>query len=52
MRSDHHAQIVALKERVQVVSSKIDNVILLLRVSLVVVLEAVFFFCLMRVAPE
>lgn len=52
MRSDHHVQIVPLKEGVQVVWTEVDDVVLLLRVTIEVVSEAIFFFCFMRVTPE
>jgi hypothetical protein len=50
--TNHHAQVVSLEERVQVVGAEVHDVVLLLRVSHVVVLESVLFFCLVRVTPE
>jgi hypothetical protein len=50
--TNHHAQIVALEEGVQVVGTEVHNVILLLWVSHVVVLETVLLLCLVRVTPE
>ena len=52
MGTNHHAQVVPLEERVQVVWPKVHNIILLLWVSHVVVLEAILFLSLMRVTPE
>lgn len=52
MRPNHHTQVVSLEERVQIVGSEVDYVVLLLRVSDVVVLEALLFLALVGVAPE
>jgi len=52
VRSNHHAQVVALEERIQVVGTEIDDVVLLLGVAHVVVLESVLFLRLMGVAPQ
>jgi hypothetical protein len=52
MGSNHHAQVVALEEGVQVVGAKVHDVILLLWVSHVVMLEAVLLLSLVRVTPE
>lgn len=50
--SDHHVQVVALEEGVQVVGSKIDDVVLLLGVTVEVVCESVLLFSLVGVAPK
>jgi hypothetical protein len=50
--TNHHAQVVSLEERVQVVRTEVHDVVLLLRISHVVVLEAVLFLSLVRVTPE
>ena len=52
VRSNHHSKIVPLEEWVKVIWSKVDNVVLLLRISGIIVLEATFFFSFMRVAPK
>ena len=52
MRPDHHAQVVALEKRIDVIRSKVHDVVLLLRVSREVVLKSIFLFSLMRVTPE
>ena len=52
MGTNHHAQVVALEETIQVVWAEVDDVILLLWVSHVVMLEAILLLCLMRVRPE
>ena len=52
MRSNHHVKIVSLKERVQIVNTKIHNIILFLRISNVVMLESCNIITLMRVTPE
>lgn len=52
MGSDHHGHAVSLEESVQVVSSEEHNVVLLLRVSYKVVLEAVLLLSLVRIRPH
>jgi len=52
MRSDHHAQVISFEEWVQVVRAEIDNIVYFLRITIVVVLESSFFFCLMRITPQ
>jgi hypothetical protein len=52
MGTNHHAQVVSLEERVQVIRAEVHDVVLLLRVSHIVVLEAVLFLSLVRVTPE
>jgi len=52
VRSDHHAQVVSLQELVQVVGSKVNDVVLLLRISGEVVLEALGLLALMWIGPE
>jgi len=50
--SDHHAQVVAFQEGVEVVWAEIHDVVLLLRVPNIVVLEAAFFFSFMWITPK
>jgi hypothetical protein len=50
--TNHHAQVVSLEERVQVVWAEIYDVVLFLWISHVVVLEAVLFLGLVRVTPK
>ena len=50
--TNHHAQVVALEETVQVVWAEVHDVILLLWVSHVVMLEAILLLSLMWVRPE
>jgi len=52
VRSDHHAQVVSLQELVQVVGSKVNDVVLLLRISGEVVLETLGLLALMWIGPE
>ena len=52
VRTDHHAHVGPLQERVQVISAEVDDVVLLLRITNIVLLEAVLLFLLMRVRPE
>ena len=52
VRSDHHRHAISLEEGVQVVSTKEDNVVLLLRVSCEVVLEAILVLVFMGIGPE
>lgn len=52
MRTNHHAHVGALEEGVQVVSAKVDHVVLLLGIANEIVLEAIFFFVFVRVRPE
>lgn len=52
MRTNHHAEIVPLKERVQVVWAEVHDVVLLLGVSYVVMLEPTHLLALMRVTPK
>ena len=52
VRPNHHAQVVALEERSQVVCSKVDDVVHLLRVTGIVVLEALLSLRFVRIAPE
>ena len=47
VRTNHHAQVVALEERVQVVGAKVHDIVLLLWISYVVMLEAILFLSLM-----
>ena len=52
MRPDHHAQVVSLEERVNIIRAEVHHVVLLLRVSHVVVLEPTLFLGFVRVAPK
>lgn len=52
MRTDHHAHVGALEEGVQVVSAKVDHIVLLLGIADEVVLEAILVFVFMRIGPE
>lgn len=52
VRTNHHAQVVALEERVQVVGAKVHDIVLLLWISYVVMLEAILFLSLMGITPE
>lgn len=52
MRPDHHAQVVSLEERINIIRAEVHHVVLLLRVSHVVVLEPALFLSFVRVAPQ
>ena len=52
MRPNDHTEIVPLQERVQVVNTEVDNIILFLRISDVIVLEPSYVFALMRITPK
>lgn len=52
MGSNHHIQVVSLQKCVQAVGSKIDNIVLFLRITHKVLQETVFFFVFVWVAPK
>ena len=52
MGPNDHTEVVPLQERVQVVNTKVDNVILFLRISDVIVLEPSYVFAFMRITPK
>ena len=52
MRPDHHAQVVSLEERVNIIRAEVHHVVLLLRVSDIVVLEPTLFLGFVGVAPQ
>lgn len=52
MGADHHGHVGLLKECVQVVCSEQRDVVLFLRITDEIVLEAVFLFVLVRIRPK
>jgi|TARA_B110001450_G_C17525009_1_gene442186 hypothetical protein len=52
MRSNHHAKVVSLEERVYIIRTEVHHVVLLLRVTDIIVLETALFFCFVRIAPK
>ena len=52
VRSNHHAQVVSLQELIQVVKSKVNNVILLLGISHEVMLKTLCLLALMWIRPK
>ena len=52
MRPDHHAQVVSLEERINIIRAEVHHVVLFLRVSHVVMLEPTLFLGFVRVAPQ
>jgi len=52
VRTDHHVQVVALEECVEVIRAEVYYVVLLLRVTIEVVSETIFFLGFVRIAPK
>ena len=52
MRPDNHTKIIPLQEGIQIVSAKIDHIILFLRVSDEIVLETCYILTFMRITPK
>jgi len=52
VRTNHHTKVVALKEGIQVVRTKVHDVVLLLWVSYVVMLEPTHIFTFMGITPK
>lgn len=52
MRPDNHTKIIPLQEGIQIVCSKIDHIILFLRVSDEIVLETCYILTFMRITPK
>ena len=52
MGSNHHTEVVSLEERVQIVWSKVDNVVLFLWIPNVVVLKSTNLLTFMWITPE
>ena len=52
MGSNHHGEVVLLEKGGEVVGTKADDVVLLLRVSYEVLSETILILALMRVTPE
>ena len=52
MGTNHHAKVISFQESIQIIWTKVYNVILLLRISYCIMLEAILFFSLMWITPE
>lgn len=52
VRPDNHAEVIPLQERVQIINTEIDDIVLLLWISNKIVLEPGNVFRFMRIAPK
>lgn len=52
MRPDHHTEVIPLHERIQVIGTEVDDVVLLLRVPDIVVLKAGHILALIGITPQ